>query len=132
VHDEVSRRAEASSASTPIAEAVVDPDAAPSLSAMFIDQGREWAQDSIHPTTSHAIRSPTGPCRGQSRAATGSSCGRRSRRRASSPASANCWAVPVTRPIRARASATTSPISPPAGRANCSTRNLRRDRQLCR
>lgn len=45
VHDDtVDRRTEASSASTPIAEAAVDPDSAPSLSAVFIDQGREWAQ----------------------------------------------------------------------------------------
>jgi hypothetical protein len=40
--DEADRRAEAPSTSTPTADAVIDPDPAPSLS--FIEQGREWAR----------------------------------------------------------------------------------------
>jgi hypothetical protein len=40
VQDEVDRRLEAPSISTPTAEAVIDP--APALSAVFIEQGREW------------------------------------------------------------------------------------------
>lgn len=49
VHDEIGRRAGASSASTPIAEAVVGPDSAPPLSAVFIEQGRGWAQQEHRP-----------------------------------------------------------------------------------
>src|SRR5687768_15674738 len=44
VQDEADRRVEAPSTATPATEAVVDPDPAPALSAVFIEQGREWAR----------------------------------------------------------------------------------------
>jgi hypothetical protein len=49
VHDETSRRTEAPSSSAPTAEAVVDPDPAPALSAVFIEQGSEWVQQQHRP-----------------------------------------------------------------------------------